>query len=105
VTRGGEPAHVQPDLADDDRRGDGADARDLIQPLRRPAERGDQLLDPGVEFGDVSADRVNAGEHLAQQEGVVIGEITTWRPDETPPVEQTWDAIEYGGAARKPGTA
>jgi hypothetical protein len=29
-------------------------------------------------------------------------EITTWRPDEIPPVEQTWDMIEYGGAGRKP---
>jgi trans-aconitate methyltransferase len=31
-------------------------------------------------------------------------EITTWRPDDTPPVEQTRDAIEYGGAGRKPSS-
>jgi hypothetical protein len=29
-------------------------------------------------------------------------EITTWRPDDIPPVEQTFDIIEYGGAGRKP---
>jgi hypothetical protein len=30
-------------------------------------------------------------------------EITTWRPDGTEAEEQTFDWIEYGGAARKPG--
>jgi hypothetical protein len=29
-------------------------------------------------------------------------EITTWRPDGTAAVEQTFDWIEYGGVARKP---
>jgi S-adenosyl methyltransferase len=29
-------------------------------------------------------------------------EITTWRPDDTAPEEQTFDWIEYGGVARKP---
>jgi trans-aconitate methyltransferase len=31
-------------------------------------------------------------------------EITTWRSDDIPPVEQTWDLIEYGGAGRKSST-
>jgi hypothetical protein len=31
-------------------------------------------------------------------------EVTGWRPDDLPPVEQTYDLIEYGGAGRKPGS-
>lgn len=34
-----------------------------------------------------------------------IGEVTRWRPDDTPPVEQTQDLWEWGGVARKPPTA
>jgi hypothetical protein len=31
-------------------------------------------------------------------------EITTWRPDDIPPVEQSFDIIQYGGAGRKPSS-
>jgi hypothetical protein len=31
-------------------------------------------------------------------------DVTTWRPDQVPPVEQTRDMSEYGGAGRKPST-
>ena len=54
---------MQPDLGDDDRRGDAAGAGDLVQSFRRVRERGDHLLDPLVEPGDVGVQAVDAGEH------------------------------------------
>jgi hypothetical protein len=75
VPGGGEPGHVGADLGDDDRGGDAADAGDLIQPFRCCGERDDYLLDPGVQLGDIGADPVDAGQHLAQQERVMIGEV------------------------------
>jgi hypothetical protein len=75
MTRGGEAAHVGADLGDDHLRGDPADASDLIQPVGRLRERGDRLLDLGVEFGDVGAGLVDAVKHGGQQEGLVVGEV------------------------------
>ncbi len=40
----------------------------------RLSERGDQVLDPGLDRGDVGVERVDPGQHLAQQERVVVGE-------------------------------
>ena len=54
MRRGGEAAHVQADLGDDDLGGDPADAGDLIQPLGRSGERGDLRLDLGLQ-GAMSA--------------------------------------------------
>src|SRR5829696_6416765 len=48
VPGGWEPGHVGPDLGDEQVRGELADPTDLIQPLDRPGEAGDQRLDPGV---------------------------------------------------------
>ena len=58
-----------------DRGGDLPDASDLIQPFRLVPERGDHLLDPGVQLGDVGVDRIDTGQHLGQQERMVIGEV------------------------------
>jgi hypothetical protein len=62
VARGGEAAHVQPDLGDDHRGGDRADAGDLIEAGRCLDERGDHLLDRGVELGDVGVEGVDGGD-------------------------------------------
>ena len=51
---GGKATHVYADLGDDHPRGDPADPGDLIQPLHRVGERGDQLLELAVQLGDVS---------------------------------------------------
>ena len=75
---GGEPGHVGPDLGEDDVRGGDPDPGDLIELVHRLGERGDQLLDPGLDRGDVGAGLVDPGEHGAQQERVVVGEV----PDE-----------------------
>lgn len=50
--------------------------------------------------------RTEVGRYFGGLEVIPPGlvEITTWRPDDIPPVEQTWDIIEYGGAGRKPIT-
>ncbi len=53
----------------------GSDAGDLIQPGHHLRERGDLLLDPGVQRSDVAADRIDAGQHLAEQERVMFGEV------------------------------
>ena len=42
---GGEAAHIQADLGDDQLRGGVADPTDLIQPVDRLSERGDLLVD------------------------------------------------------------
>ena len=49
-------------------------AGDLIQFGHRRGERGDLLIDPGLHDVDVGGDAVDAGQHGAQQERVVIGE-------------------------------
>ena len=71
---GWEPGHVGPDLGDEQVRGGLADPGDLIQPIDRPGERGDQRLELGVELGQIGIQRVHPGQHLAQQEGVLVGE-------------------------------
>ena len=62
-------------LGEDDLRGGDADAGDLIQLRYLPGVRGDGLLDPGGERSDLGGERVDAVEHHAQQESVVIGEV------------------------------
>jgi len=59
VGGGGEPGHVHPDLVDDHACRGGPDPGDLIEALHRWGERGDHLLDHGVEVGDVSVQRVD----------------------------------------------
>ena len=75
VPGGGEPPHVGPDLGQDRAGGDGADAGDLGQALDRCGVRGGHLLDPLIQRGDVGVDSVGPGQHLGQQERVVIGEV------------------------------
>jgi hypothetical protein len=48
-------------------RGDPADAADLIQPLHRVGERGDQLLKLAVQLGDVGVQQVRPGSILASR--------------------------------------
>ena len=74
VRRGREPGHVNPDLGENDAGGLMPDTRDLIQSCHRLSERGDFGLDRGVEVVEVGADLVNPGEHLGQQEGMVVVE-------------------------------
>lgn len=76
---GREPAHLQPDLGDDHVGRGGSDARDLIEAFHRIIERGDLLLDSGIQGGDVGAERVDPGQHSPEQEGVVVGEVTDER--------------------------
>jgi hypothetical protein len=71
----GKPGHVHTNLGDDDARRADPDARNLIQAGHRVSERGDLGLDPGVDLVDVGVDRIDALEHLGQQEPVVIGEV------------------------------
>jgi hypothetical protein len=47
---------------------------DLIQPVDDAGERGDQLGKLGVELGQVGVQRVHPGQHLGEQEGVLVGE-------------------------------
>jgi hypothetical protein len=62
-------------LGDDHVGGGDPDPGDLIELFHRSGERGDQLLDPGLDRGDVGAGLVDSGEHGAQQERVVVGEV------------------------------
>jgi hypothetical protein len=55
-------------------RGGLAEPGDLIQPINRPSEAGDQLLELGVELGQVGVQGVHPGQHLGQQEGMLVGE-------------------------------
>jgi hypothetical protein len=54
-------------------------------------------------FGRVRA-RAEVDEFFSGLEVIPPGlvEVTGWRPDDLPPVDQTFDLIEYGGAGRKP---
>ena len=63
---GREPGHVGPDLGEQQVRGGLADPGDLIQPLDRRREAGDQLGELGVELGQVGVQRVHPAQHLAQ---------------------------------------
>src|SRR5512133_3897182 len=72
---GGEATHVGADLGDDRAGGGAADATDLIQPVGRRHERGDQLLELVVQLGDVSIQPSHPGQHLGQQEPVMVAEV------------------------------
>jgi hypothetical protein len=66
-------------LGDDLLRGRDADAGDLIELGHLGGERGDGLLDPGRERVDLGGERVDAAEHHAQQERVMLGEVAGQR--------------------------
>ena len=53
----------------------GPDPGDVVQARHRVSERGQLGLDLGAEVDDVRAENVDAGEHLGQQELVVVGEV------------------------------
>jgi hypothetical protein len=74
---GGEAAHVEADLGDEHLRGSPADPTDLIQPVDRLGERGDLLVDLGLQRGDVGAGLVDPRQHGLQQEGVMVAEAAT----------------------------
>jgi hypothetical protein len=77
VGRGWEAGHVQADLGDDHcGGGGGTDAGDLVQAGHRISERGEVGLDLGVQVSDVDVQGIDAGEHLGQQEAVVVGEVS-----------------------------
>ena len=76
---GREPGHVHAELGDEQVRSELADPRDLIQPVDGAGERGDQLGKLGVELGQVGVQGVHSGQHLGEQEGVLIGEAPTER--------------------------
>ena len=63
MPRGGEPAHVQADLGDDDRGHIRPDPRDLIKPGDRVSERGQMVPDLGLDRGNVGAHRIDPGQH------------------------------------------
>ncbi len=75
MSSGGEPAHIDTDLGEDDVCPGNPDPGDLIEFLHRQGERGDHLLDLVFECGDVGVQRVDPGEHRGQQEPVVVGEM------------------------------
>lgn len=74
MCRGREPRHIESHFGDDHAGGGEPDTGDLIQAGHRRAERGYLVLYLCVEFGDVDADLIDAGQHLGQQERVVIAE-------------------------------
>jgi hypothetical protein len=92
VPGGREPGHVRADLGEQQMRGGLADPGDLIQPLDRRRERGDQLGKLGVEVGEVGVQRVGPAQHLGEQEGVLVGEE---------PGERLRQRAEFGA---RPGT-
>jgi hypothetical protein len=55
--------------------GRATDPGDLIEPVDRRRERGDQLLDPALDADDVGVDRIHPGQHRGQQERVMVGEV------------------------------
>ena len=71
---GWEPGHVQAEFGDEQLRSELADPRDLIQPVDRVGERGDQLGELGVELGEIGIQPIHPGQHLGEQEGVLVGE-------------------------------
>jgi hypothetical protein len=72
---GGEAAPVGADLGQDHLGGGPADAADLIPPVHRRRERGDQLLELAVQLGDVGVRRSYPGQQLGQQEPVMVGAV------------------------------
>jgi hypothetical protein len=63
-------------LSEDHVRADQADPGDLIEPGHRGRERGSLGGDPVIQRGDIGADRVDPPHHRAQQEPVVVSEVT-----------------------------
>jgi hypothetical protein len=61
---GREPGHVRSQLGEQQVRGGLADPGDLVQPLNRPGEAGDQLGKLGVELGEIGVQLVHSGQHL-----------------------------------------
>jgi hypothetical protein len=106
VPKGGEPAHVQPDLGDDLLGGVAADAGDLVQPVdggphRCPLDQsgsragssvrvnplrrgdiGDQLLDAGGEPADLAGQGTDLIQQHPGQFGVVVVEPAGERIDQ-----------------------
>jgi hypothetical protein len=76
---GREPSHVHAELGDEQLRSQLAEPRDLIQPINRPSEAGDQLLELGVELGQVGVQGIHPAQHLGEQEGVLVGEAPSER--------------------------
>ena len=56
-------------------RGGQADPGHLIDLAYRRGERDDLLVDPRIQGGDITGDRVHPRQHPAQQERMVIGEV------------------------------
>src|SRR4029077_914119 len=75
VAGGGEAGHVGADLGEQVLGGGDADAGDLIELGDLGGVRGDGLADPGGEGIDLGGERVDPGQHHAQHERVVIGEV------------------------------
>lgn len=71
---GRDPGHVEPYFRDDHAGVGRADPGDGFQTLHGVSERGDLVLDLDLDLRDVDVDRVDPGEHLGQQERVVIAE-------------------------------
>lgn len=71
--------HIDPDLGDQDVRGGTPDTGDLIEFAHRLRERDDQVLDPGLDRGDIGAGLVDPGQHRGQQERVMVGEASNER--------------------------
>jgi hypothetical protein len=70
-----------------------------------------QLLDPGLDGGDVGAGLVDACQHGAHQEPVVLGEVfgerlsSNWGLDTHPGLGQLGQRLGVGLAGDRPGTA
>ena len=79
MRRGREAGHVQADLGDDHCCGGGTDTGDLVQAGHRISEGGKVGLDLGVHVSDVAVEGIDAGEHLGQQEAVVVDEVSDER--------------------------
>jgi hypothetical protein len=65
-------------LGEDDVRRRDPHPRYLVKLVHRLGERADQLLDPGLDRGDVGAGLIDPRQHGAQQKRVMVGEV----PDE-----------------------
>jgi hypothetical protein len=112
VAGGGELAHVQPELGDDDLGGLGADAGDLVQALHRRqralgwissanggpgvgptggclggGERRDRLLDQGGELIELRGQPVDLVQQDPGQTGVVVAELAGERLDQRRPFD------------------
>ena len=50
--------------------GGGADAGDLLKTRHHLSERGDLLLDPGLDIIDVLGQGIDTGQHLVRRSGL-----------------------------------